>query len=40
MTQIIRAHERIHWRNEWLDSRQSFPATGNFDLAGPAKSSG
>ncbi|MCX2962619.1 pirin family protein [Gordonia aquimaris] len=36
MTQIIRAHERIHWRNEWLDSRQSFPATGNFDLAANA----
>lgn len=29
---IIRADERYHWNNEWLDSRQSFPATGNFNL--------
>ncbi|AZG45070.1 Putative quercetin 2,3-dioxygenase [Gordonia insulae] len=36
MIRIIRAAERDHWRNEWLDSRQSFPATGNFDLAANA----
>ena len=36
MIDIIRADERDHWRNEWLDSRQSFPATGNFDLAANA----
>lgn len=29
---IIRAADRHHWDNEWLDSWQSFPATGNFDL--------
>lgn len=33
---VIRAVEREHWRNEWLDSRQSFLATGNFDLAAGA----
>ncbi|MCK8615121.1 pirin family protein [Gordonia sp. C13] len=33
---IIRADERHHWRNEWLESWQSFPATGNFDLAANA----
>ncbi|MDH3022928.1 pirin [Gordonia sp. CNJ-863] len=33
---IIRATERHHWRNEWLESWQSFPATGNFDLAANA----
>ncbi|MGC4962349.1 pirin family protein [Gordonia sp. DT218] len=36
MIQIIRSDERDHWWNEWLDSRQSFPATGNFDLAANA----
>ena len=34
--QVIRAMDRHRWRNEWLDSRQSFPATGNFDLAAHA----
>ncbi|CAM3814807.1 pirin family protein [Smaragdicoccus niigatensis] len=29
---VVRGNDRIHWWNEWLDSRQSFPATGNFDL--------
>lgn len=29
---IIRSAERYHWNNEWLDSKQSFPATGNFNL--------
>lgn len=29
---VIPGNERHHWRNEWLDSRQSFPVTGNFDL--------
>lgn len=33
---VIPGAERAHWWNEWLDSRQSFPATGNFDLAGNA----
>lgn len=33
---VIRAAERWHWRNEWLESWQSFPATGNFDLAANA----
>lgn len=28
--------QRHHWNNEWLDSWQSFPATGNYDLAGNA----
>ena len=31
-TTIIRAADRYQWNNEWLDSRQSFPATGNFNL--------
>ena len=26
---VIRAADRRHWRNSWLDSWQSFPATGN-----------
>ncbi|CCF63173.1 conserved protein of unknown function; putative cupin and pirin domains [Nocardia cyriacigeorgica GUH-2] len=29
---VIPSAERAHWWNEWLDSTQSFPATGNFDL--------
>jgi quercetin 2,3-dioxygenase len=29
---VVRSGERAHWWNEWLDSKQSFPATGNFDL--------
>lgn len=29
---IIPGAARHHWNNEWLDSWQSFPATGNFDL--------
>ncbi|WP_227980883.1 pirin family protein [Nocardia spumae] len=33
---IVRSEQRYRWRNEWLDSRQSFPATGNFDLAANA----
>lgn len=33
---VHRSTERPRWRNEWLDSRQSFPATGNFDLAANA----
>ena len=33
---VVRNVERGHWWNEWLDSRQSFPATGNFDLAANA----
>lgn len=33
---IVRSGQRYGWRNEWLDSRQSFPATGNFDLAAHA----
>lgn len=33
---IVRSGQRYGWRNEWLDSRQSFPATGNFDLAANA----
>lgn len=33
---VIRALDREHWRNDWLDSRQSFLATGNFDLAAGA----
>ncbi|GAC58368.1 hypothetical protein GOHSU_38_00070 [Gordonia hirsuta DSM 44140 = NBRC 16056] len=35
-TRLIRAADRHHWANEWLDSRQSFPATGNYDLFGNA----
>lgn len=34
--QVIRAADRVHWRNEWLWSKQSFNATGNFDLAANA----
>ncbi|MFF0544522.1 pirin family protein [Nocardia thailandica] len=30
---VIPAGQRWHWRNEWLESRQSFPATGDFVLA-------
>ncbi|MFC9897295.1 pirin family protein [Nocardia sp. NPDC127579] len=33
---LIPAADRVRWRNEWLDSRQSFPFTGNFDLAANA----
>lgn len=33
---VIRSEQRWHWRNEWLESWQSFPATGNFDLAANA----
>ncbi|WP_199742869.1 pirin family protein [Nocardia stercoris] len=33
---VIRGDQRYDWRNEWLDSRQSFPFTGNFDLAAHA----
>lgn len=32
----VRAADRLHWANEWLTSRQSFPATGNYDLFGNA----
>lgn len=32
----IPGYQRHHWWNEWLDSRQSFPATGNYDLAANA----
>lgn len=31
--QVVRSADRARWRNEWLDSRQSFPATGNFEHA-------
>ncbi|WP_278263995.1 pirin family protein [Nocardia sp. AG03] len=30
--QVIPGADRWHWRNEWLVSKQSFPATGNFVL--------
>ncbi|WP_280222298.1 pirin family protein [Nocardia neocaledoniensis] len=30
--QVIPGGDRAHWWNAWLDSRQSFPATGNFVL--------
>ncbi|MBY6677694.1 pirin family protein [Rhodococcus sp. BP-332] len=33
---VVPAADRIHWRNEWLDSWQSFPVAGNFDLAANA----
>lgn len=33
---IIRADERSTWRDSALLSRQSFPATGSFDLEGNA----
>ncbi|GAB08778.1 hypothetical protein GOARA_021_00150 [Gordonia araii NBRC 100433] len=36
MITVHRAAGRHHWSNEWLDSWQSFPATGNYDLAGNA----
>lgn len=32
----IASSGRHHWWNEWLDSKQSFPATGNYDLAANA----
>ncbi|CCQ14033.1 putative pirin-like protein [Rhodococcus sp. AW25M09] len=32
----IPSAQRHHWWNEWLDSKQSFPATGNYDLAANA----
>lgn len=32
----IPGEQRHHWWNEWLDSKQSFPATGNYDLAANA----
>lgn len=35
-SEVIRAAQRHFWDNEWLTSRQSFPATGNFDLIGNA----
>ncbi|MFM9378491.1 pirin family protein [Gordonia sp. VNK21] len=34
--QVIPAADRLHWANAWLSSRQSFPATGNYDLFGNA----
>lgn len=34
--QLIRGARRHHWRDEWLESWQSFPATGNFDLTANA----
>ena len=33
---VVPSADRRHWWNEWLDSRQSFPVTGNFDLAANA----
>ncbi|MDL9938456.1 pirin family protein [Gordonia sp. ABSL1-1] len=33
---VVRAADRHHWRSAWLDSWQSFPATGNFDLTAGA----
>lgn len=36
MITVHPAAQRHHWNNEWLDSWQSFPATGNYDLAGNA----
>lgn len=33
---LIRAADRPRWRVDWLDSRQSFPFTGNFDLVANA----
>lgn len=33
---VHRAADRHHWRSEWLESWQSFPATGNYDLEGNA----
>ena len=34
--QVIPGTERHIFRSGWLDSRQSFPVTGNFDLAANA----
>ncbi|AFR49530.1 pirin family protein [Gordonia sp. KTR9] len=34
--QVIRGADRYVFRSEWLDSRQSFPVTGNFDLTANA----
>ncbi|MDO5668384.1 MAG: pirin family protein [Corynebacterium sp.] len=31
-TTVVRSEERDRWRDAAIDSRQSFPATGNFDL--------
>ncbi|SIR61755.1 pirin family protein [Williamsia sterculiae] len=31
-SRVIRADDRYHWSNEWLESWQSFPMAGNFDL--------
>ncbi|GAA4665919.1 pirin family protein [Gordonia humi] len=36
MITVIPAADRLHWANEWLTSRQSFPGTGNYDLFGNA----
>lgn len=36
MISHIPGEQRHHWWNEWLDSKQSFPATGNYDLAANA----
>lgn len=36
MITVYPGPDRHHWSNEWLDSWQSFPATGNYDLAGNA----
>lgn len=33
---VVRSGERDRWRDAAVDSRQSFPATGNFDLEGNA----
>lgn len=33
---LIRSDQRHHWWNEWLDSKQSFPVTGNYDLTANA----
>ncbi|MGS2805408.1 pirin family protein [Nocardia sp. MW-W600-9] len=30
--QVVPGAQRAHWWNAWLDSRQSFPVTGNFVL--------
>ncbi|MBC7302948.1 MAG: pirin family protein [Nocardia sp.] len=30
--QVVPGADRRRWRNEWLDSRQSFPVSGNFVL--------
>ncbi|GEE00835.1 putative pirin-like protein [Gordonia spumicola] len=36
MITVVPAADRLHWANEWLTSRQSFPGTGNYDLFGNA----